>query len=166
MKKGTMVIWLIIFGIIALVIFQNQAFFLAKTKFVLNLGVQKYSIPPLYNAVVLLLFFFFGLSIAFLFSVSARFKAKRTVKKLNTTIAGHINEVTELKNEINKLKGLETPIDEKADTVKLDMTTTTQQITENSETDPPEDKTIKFDAGADSSNPTDDKEEESDEKKK
>ena len=164
MKKGTLIIWLIIFGFIALVIFQNQAFFLTKTDFDLNLGFQNYSIPPQYNAVVLLIFFFFGIIIAYLFNVSARFKAKRTIKKLNTTIAGHINELSELKSEIKTLKGLEEPVDEKADTVKLDMGAT-QQIPDNSAAETPDDKTIKFDTGEDKANPTDNTEEAPGEKK-
>ena len=39
MKKATLIIWVIIFGFIALVIFQNQSFFLAKQALRLNLGV-------------------------------------------------------------------------------------------------------------------------------
>jgi hypothetical protein len=164
MKKATMIIWLVIFGFIALVIFQNQTFFQAKTAFRLNLGIQEYAIPETYNAVVLLVFFFFGLIIAYLFSFSARFKAKRTIKKLNATIAGHINEVAELNSEINKLKGLEAPVDEKADTMVLDMNKT-QKIPEDNAAESNDDKTVKFDTTSTTSNPSDSTEATSGDKK-
>jgi cell division protein FtsL len=165
MKKATLIIWVIILGFIALVIFQNQTFFLAKNTLRLNLGIsEEYLSPELPNAVIFLIFFFCGVIIEYLFSVSTRFKAKRTIKKLNTNIAAHINELSELKREVNTLKGIETPVDEKADTVKLDMNAT-QKIANESPDESPADKTLKFDATAETSNPTEDTEEGSSEKK-
>lgn len=143
MKKATLIIWVIIFGFIALFIFQNQDFFLAQTAHSLNLGVKHYSVPHLYNAILVLVFFFAGLLIAYLFSLSARFKAKRTIKKLNTTIASHLNEIDGLKEEINKLKGLETPVDGQADTIKLDLNAT-RTIAPESGAGSSADKTVKF----------------------
>ena len=165
MKKATLIIWVIILGFIALVIFQNQTFFLAKNSFGLNLGIfEEYLSPELPNAVVFLIFFFCGVIIAYLFSFSARFKAKRTIKKLNTTIASNINELDQLKLEINTLKGIEAPVDEQADTVKLDLNTT-QKITAESTPESPADKTVKYGAAKETSNPTDEAEEDASEKK-
>ncbi|CAB1064164.1 hypothetical protein D1BOALGB6SA_8955 [Olavius sp. associated proteobacterium Delta 1] len=164
MKKATLFIWVIIFGFIALVIFQNQTFFLAKNAFRLNFGVREYPIPELYNAVILLVFFFSGLIIAYLFNFSARFKARRTIKKLNTTIASHINELAELKSEINTLKGIETPVDEQAETVKLDVNAT-QKIADESPAENSADKTLKYDAPLETANPAGDDEKESSDKK-
>jgi len=161
MKKATLIIWVIILGFIALVIFQNQTFFLAKNSLRLNFGIsEEYLSPQLPNAVILLIFFFSGVIIAYLFSFSARFKAKRTIKKLNTNIATNINELSELKREVNTLKGLETPVDEQADTIKLDMNAT-QMIANES----PADKTVKFDATDTTANPAENSESESGEKK-
>lgn len=174
MKKATLLLWVIIFAFIALLIFQNQSFFLTKNAHSLNFGIKQYSIPEIYNAVLVLIFFFAGLLIAYLFSLSARFKAKRTIKKLNTTIAANINEIDGLKSEVYKLKGNETPVDGQADTMVLDMNTSRKiaaQIDAESSADnesPADkessaDKTIKFgtddadsDPGADSKeNPED-----------
>ena len=156
MKKATLIIWVIILGFIALVIFQNQTFFMAKNSFRLNLGIfEEYLSPELPNAILLLIFFFSGVVIAYLFSFGARFKAKRTIKKLNITIASHINELSELKSEIKQLKGLETPVDEQADTIKLDMNTT-QQITDERDVETHDDKTLKFDTAAETTDLNDD----------
>jgi uncharacterized integral membrane protein len=110
MKKATLIIWVIIFGFMALVIFQNQTFFMTKHSLRLNLGVvNEYHTPEMPIAVVFIFFFFSGLVIAYLFGFLTRFKAKRTTKKLNAAITSHEGEVAELKRELNTLKGLGTP---------------------------------------------------------
>ena len=113
MKKATLIIWLVIFGVIALLIFQNQAFFLTNQALRVNLGVVKeYHTPELPIAILVLLFFLVGILIAYLFNLSARFKARRTVKRLNATIASHNTEVEGLRRELNSLKGIEAPEDQ------------------------------------------------------
>lgn len=140
MKKATLIIWVIIFGFIALVIFQNQTYFLAKQSLRINLGVfQEYHSPELPNAILTLIFFFAGLLIAYLFNVPARFKAKRTIKRLNATISEHHGELSELRREINTLKGIEPPVEAQAETAKIDLDTT-QKITDEI----PADKTQKI----------------------
>ena len=115
MKKASLIIWVIIFGVIALLIFQNQAFFLSNQSLRVNLGViNAYHTPELPIAILVLVFFLAGIFIAYLFGLSARFKARRTIKKLNATIASHNSEVTGLRNELNSLKGIETPEDGQA----------------------------------------------------
>jgi len=48
MKKATLIIWAIIFGVIALLIFQNQDFFLTNQSLRINLGVlEAYHTPEL-----------------------------------------------------------------------------------------------------------------------
>ena len=118
MKKATLIIWVIIFGFIALVIFQNQTFFMTHHSLRLNLGfINEYQTPELPIAVVFIFFFFSGLIIAYLFNFSTRFRAKRTARKLNATIASQKDEVADLKRELNTLKGPETPpVDQAAET--------------------------------------------------
>jgi len=119
MKKATLIIWVLIFGVIALLIFQNQTFFLSNQSLQVNLGVtDPYHTPELPIGILVLLFFLTGVVIAYLFSLSARFKARRTIKKLNTTIASHNDEVAGLRREIDSIKGIETPEDTN-DTQKL-----------------------------------------------
>ena len=170
MKKATLIVWVIIFGIIVLVIVQNQTFFLAKNALRINLGVfEEYHAPELPNAVLALIFFFSGLIIAHLFSFSARFKAKRTIKKLNASITSHTNEMAELRREVNTLKGIEPPADNQADTVKLDMSAT-QKISDENKTgasmaETSADKTIKYDAAEETTNPAEDSREDPGDKK-
>jgi hypothetical protein len=109
MKKATLIVWVIILGIIALVIFQNQTFFMTHHALRFNLGVVSGALPPnLPIAVVFIFFFFCGLVIAYLFGLSSRFKARRTIKKLNATIMSQKNEAAELQRELKTLKEKET----------------------------------------------------------
>lgn len=131
MKKVTLILWLIIFGFIALVIYQNNAFFMQKQSFHLKLGViQPYQTPELPIAVVFIVFFLAGLVIAYLFNFSTRFKARRTAKKLNAAIATHQDEVSGLKRELDSLKGLDTTVEEQAAEMKTETKTDNDQIIE------------------------------------
>jgi uncharacterized integral membrane protein len=106
MKKTTLIIWAIIFGFMALVIFQNQAFFMARQSLRINFGIfDVYHAPEFPIAVIFLIFFLAGIVIAYLFNFPARFRARQTIKKLNATIASHNSEVAGLKSEIQSLKG-------------------------------------------------------------
>ena len=136
--KAKLILLVIIFGLIALFIFQNQTFFLAKNAFNLNLGFREYSIPELYNAFLVLVFFFTGIIIAYLFNFSARFKAKRTIKKLNKS-----------------LKGVETSADGQFDSVKLN-TTASRKTAAFTTGEGSANKSVRFDAGEATSNYYDD----------
>ncbi len=155
MKKVTLILWVIIFGFIALFIFQNQTFFLTQNAFNLNLGIRDYPIPELHNAVLVLVFFCSGLIIAYLFNISARFKAKRRIKKLNLSITSQLNEMAELRSEINVLKGVEAPVDGLAATTKLDLNASPKNAAETTAGSTVE-KTAKINADATTSHPVDD----------
>lgn len=126
MKKATLIIWVIIFGFIALLIFQNQTFFLTNQSLRINLAVTpEYQSPELPIAVLVLLFFVFGIIIAYLFGYSARFKANRTIKRLNATLNSHKDEVSELRREIDSLKGIEeTPTEDRTAKTQSDIDAT------------------------------------------
>jgi uncharacterized integral membrane protein len=162
MKKGTLIIWVIIFGVIALLIFQNQNFFLSNQSLRVNLGVIKeYHTAELPIAILVLLFFLAGLLIAYLFNLSARLKARRTIKKLNATIASHNTEVDGLRRELNALKGIETPEEQPASETPNDMDAT-QKITGASPGEEQTESTGTFVIGSKSDNPTENLEGETD----
>lgn len=164
MKKATLIIWAIIFGLMALVIFQNQEFFLGKQSLHINFGVtEEYLTPELPIAVLVLIFFFCGIVIAYLFSISARFRAKRTIKKLNATVASQTGEVSELRSEINSLKGIEPPAEDKTAETKIEMDAT-QKITNESIDDSAGGKTAALVANNPTSNPTEKMEDKSNKK--
>ena len=159
MKKATLIIWAILFGVIALLIFQNQDFFLTNQSLRINLGViEAYRTPELPLAILVLIFFLAGIIIAYLFNISARFKAKRTIKKQNTTIASHNAEVAVMRREIDSLKGIETPEDGKA-------TDATLKLSDDSLADNQAQRTGTFSIDNKADSPTENPDEKPDEKK-
>ena len=165
MKKATLIIWAIIFGVIALLIFQNKDFFLANQSLRINLGIVKeYHTPELPIAILVLVFFLVGVIIDYLFSMSARFKARRTIKKLNATIASHDSEMAGLRREIDSLKGIDTA----AQTQTLEAREgldTTKTLAGGSLTDDASEQTDTFSIDKKDDNPSENKEEVEAEKK-
>jgi uncharacterized integral membrane protein len=159
MKKATLILWAIIFGVIALLIFQNQSFFMTNQSLRVNLGIiEEYHTPELPIAVMVLVFFVVGVIIAYLFNISARFKAKRTIKKLNATIATHNEEVAGLRRELDSLKGIETPAGEETTEIKSEMDKT-QKIESDGSADSPDEQTGAFSIDKEEDNPSEKKEE-------
>jgi uncharacterized integral membrane protein len=111
MKKLKIALWLLILGILALVMFQNEDHFL-NTRQSLRLHLwtlADYQSPSLPLAVYYLVFFVFGLAVAYAFSAPGRFKLRRTVKRLNTAAAAREKEILPLKTELAQLKGEPAP---------------------------------------------------------
>ncbi len=165
MKKATLIIWVIIFGVIALFIFQNQSFFLTNQSLRVNLGIIKeYHTPELPIAILVLLFFLVGVLIAYLFSLSARFKARRMIKKLNTTNASLKSDVEGLRREINSLKGIEEPAEEQTSELQSD-TDTTQKLSDDTIAGTTDEQTATFSIDKNDDNPSENMEEAEEEKK-
>ncbi|MFH1981383.1 MAG: LapA family protein [Pseudomonadota bacterium] len=109
MKKFKIVIWLLIFGFIGLVIYQNKDFFLAKKVFHLDLIARSYVTPEIPVAAVFVGFFVVGLLVTYLFAVPGRMRANKTIRSLNETIRTQSNDLTMLKSEISALKTIAPP---------------------------------------------------------
>ena len=110
MKKARIILWLVIFGFMALVIFQNQEFFLAEQSFSINVLVTKYTSPLIPTAVLFVLFFLCGLLISYFLSLFEKFKANKAIREMKATIDSHLQMISSLKSELESLKGgVETP---------------------------------------------------------
>ena len=105
MKKIKLVFWLILIAFLALLAYQNWDYFMSQHGLRINLFVAEYQIPPLQNAVLLLIFFFTGLLIAYFFTLFERFKAQRTIKSMTASLEMSEKLLDELKKEIQTLKG-------------------------------------------------------------
>lgn len=165
MKKATLIIWAIIFGVIALLIFQNKDFFLANKSLQINLGiVEAYHTPEMPIAILVLLFFLVGILIAYLFNISARFKARRQIKKLNAANASLKSDVEGLQKEVNSLKGIETPAEEQTSELQSD-TDTTQKLSDDTIAGSTGEQTDTFSIDKKDDNPAEKQEETEEEKK-
>lgn len=99
MKKIKLGFWFIIVVFLVLIIYQNQDFFKATRSLSLDLIVAQYYTPEIPNAVLFLASFLAGLLIAYIFGLLAQFRARKTIKNLNTTINSQIEMITSLKQQ-------------------------------------------------------------------
>jgi hypothetical protein len=77
MKKVKIAFWVILIGFFVLVVFQNQAFFMAKQSFLINLYFKKYYTAETFNAVIMLALFLCGFLIAYFSGLAERFNLAR-----------------------------------------------------------------------------------------
>lgn len=105
MKKLKIAFWLLVIAAIGLIGFQNQEFFLSKPELRVNLFVRQYVIHNISIAAMLFGLFLFGLLSAYFSSLSGKFRANRTVKQLNATVAGHVDEISRLQSQVSTLRG-------------------------------------------------------------
>lgn len=104
MKKIKIALWVIIIGFLALVMFQNKDFFMAKQGFGINLYFVNYEIPEIYNVILFFAFFAAGLLVAYIFSLFSKFKANKTIKELKSSMTSSMQQVSVLKQELDALK--------------------------------------------------------------
>ena len=100
MKRIKLGFWLIIVIFLVLIIYQNQDFFKATRSLSLDLIVAQYYTPEIPNAVLFLASFLAGLLIAYIFGLLAQYRARKTIKNLNTTINSQIEMITSLKQQV------------------------------------------------------------------
>ena len=106
-------IWVIIIGLLALLVHQNQDFFLARQSLGLNLYFKNFSLPEAVNLFLFLICFLAGLLFAVYFILFDRFKIKKINKTLNTTINTHLEKISSLEKELETLKPIESkPFDQ------------------------------------------------------
>ena len=100
MKKVKIAFWIVVFGFVGLVIYQNKDFFMAKSQLVLNLGFFYYETPFLANAIYFVAFFLVGILISYFFSLFKHFKDAKTIKSLKAKEASLVDAVASLEKQL------------------------------------------------------------------
>ena len=106
MKKVKMAFWVVILLLVALFFYQNKSILMAKQS--LSYGLPFLDVqhaPELPFALFLLLSFLLGLLIAYFFSLSERFKSKKTIKNLNAAATSQLEEISALRKELEAMRG-------------------------------------------------------------
>jgi uncharacterized integral membrane protein len=104
MKKTKIGFWALIIIFIALLIYQNQEFFMAKQS--LSFKLVDFKTPDLDIYIIFVGFFVAGAIITFLFGLPDRMKTKKSIKAFNETIQSQKNEIETYKNELAALRGV------------------------------------------------------------
>jgi len=105
MRKFKIGFWAVIFGLMGIVIFQNQDFFMAKQSLSIDLVVTKYETPELLRAILFAGVFLAGFIISYIFTLIDRLNFRRVVKSLGAEIDSQNENITLLINELESLKG-------------------------------------------------------------
>jgi len=101
MKKIKMVFLLIVIGLVGLVAYQNWPFLADKHSFGVNLIFKSYQSPPVSNILVLIVFFFIGLVLAYFSALTGQFKSRRTINNLKQQLALHKEKNSDLEKQLN-----------------------------------------------------------------
>jgi len=101
MKKIKLLLWLIILGLIALVVYQNLKFLMEPQAITVNLWIQQYNIE-LNIGVILLGLFIAGLLISYFFSLTHRFRARKMIRQLSEELTLERKKVAELESRLDK----------------------------------------------------------------
>ena len=104
MSKSKIVIWIIILTLIGVVLFQNETIFLAKQAVGIDLYFVEYQTAELPVAVYFLVTLVIGLFVSYLFSLSDKFRTRKTIKGLTATLDTQRQELSSLKQEFETLK--------------------------------------------------------------
>lgn len=112
MKKVKWIFWLLVIGFVVLIIFQNQSYFLDKQQLGIDVYFKQYQTPIFANGVLFLACFLIGFLLAYIVSLSGRFKSGRTIRKLNESIQDHLEQIAVLKREVDAIKVAPVPTPE------------------------------------------------------
>jgi len=104
MKKVKIAFWVILIGFFIMIVLQNQAFFMAKQSFMINVYFRKYFTAETYNAVIALALSLCGFLIAYFSGLAERFKSGKTIKTLTATNKTYLEELTQVKKEVEQMK--------------------------------------------------------------
>jgi hypothetical protein len=104
MKKVKLTFWIMIIGLLALLVFQNQPYFFTKHSLSLNLYFTARYTPDVPNLLIIAVFFAAGLLIAYLSSLFERFKANKALKDLRATNKSYQETVEQMRREVDALK--------------------------------------------------------------
>jgi hypothetical protein len=112
MNKAKFIIWLLVLGFMGLVIFQNEGYFLnAQQSLRLNLGVfPEYNSPKLPMVFFYLVFFLYGLLVAYCFGLPGRFRNRKVIKRLTVAATQREKAMAELNTELSRIKGEPLPL--------------------------------------------------------
>ena len=101
MKKVKIAFWIVVFGFVGLIIFQNRGFFMSESRMILDLGFFYYETPFLANAIFFVAFFLLGVLISYFFGLFRHFKDAKTIKTLKTKEASLVETIASLEKQLS-----------------------------------------------------------------
>jgi hypothetical protein len=100
MKKGKIAFWIVIFGFVGLIIYQNKLFFMSKSHLIFSLGFISYETPNLANAIFFVAVLLMGILLTYLLSLFRQFKDAKIIKTLKAKESTLVETVSALEKEL------------------------------------------------------------------
>lgn len=104
MRKVKFAFWIIILALFSVLVFQNLEYFITENSLILNLYFYNRETVPVYNLVIIVAFFAFGLLISYTSSLLDRFRANRTIKELRAKVKSLQGALDQVKKDVEILK--------------------------------------------------------------
>ena len=101
MKKVKIAFWIVVFGFVGLIIFQNRGFFMSESRMILDLGFFYYETPFLANAIFFVAFFLVGVLLSYFVGLFRHFKDAKTIKTLKAKEASLVETVASLEKQLS-----------------------------------------------------------------
>jgi len=114
MNKVKIAFWIVIFGFVGLIIYQNKIFFMSQSHLNLNLGFFYYETPNMANAIFFVAFFLLGILLTYFLSLFKHYKDAKIIKTLKTKESTLVETVSALEKELSTPKGPGEPLSEAA----------------------------------------------------
>lgn len=130
MKKVKFAFWIIMLALFGLLIYQNHPYFIDKHALELNLYFTDERIFQVRNVVMLVVFFTFGLLMAYTSSLIDRFRANKTIKELRAKIRSLQDNLDQVKKDVEVLK---TPLSKRENVEIADKATESSDKDESTE---------------------------------
>ena len=97
MSKIKTFFWIVLVGFILIVFFSNLEFFLQPQPLNVNFVIKSYSLPTLSTAILFLVIFTAGLLVAYFSNLPERYRHRKTIKNLKTTIDSQEKEIERIR---------------------------------------------------------------------
>lgn len=107
MKKLKYLLWLIIVGFFALLVYQNIDFFSATNSLHIDLWIYQRTTPLLANGAIIAGFVGIGVFITFIYYFTSKiavYKANKTIRELRSTLDKRTSDLADLKNQMTSIK--------------------------------------------------------------
>ena len=104
MKKVKIAFWIVVFGFVGLVIYQNKDFFMAESRMTFDLGFFYYETPFLANAIFFVALFLVGILISYFLSLFKHFKDAKIIKTLKAKEISLVEAVSSLEKQLSTQK--------------------------------------------------------------
>jgi hypothetical protein len=105
MRKFKIFLWLLLLAVLAVVVWQNQAFFMTRQSFHVDPWLAgPYATPELPIVVLCVGLFLLGFLIAYVYGLYGYFKQGKTIKHLNATVAAQTEEIQTLRRRVEEIE--------------------------------------------------------------